>query len=408
MKEGSKTMQNLAVKIFPALASLWLLGACATSGNVARVDKEKRRYELQSQDDVKSAMVATDDSMTKKLISKLEDRIKDNPRDIDAMINLAQAQLASARFDKAEAACRSALRVDLKNEVARKILAQIYYRRGNLDMAQIILNGLDAPRSKDSQILNLLALIALRQDRPEFALLSFQEALKHNPSDIAVRMNLGVLYVHYRQLGLAAIEFERILKIMPEHVDANLNMAVIESSRGNLEKAEELNKKVLGIAKNNPVAIFNLAMIEEKRKNWDKALDYVKAYLDLDYSKKRNNQEAFALIDSIRAKKEASGERVSDKEIMSLAAKAQKGRVGSSADDKEFVDAEPRLREEAQAQKAPTAPVQPSAPDSASTAGKVTPPKETAETKPAVKKEQKKKNYKNDEEEIDDLEKQLQ
>lgn len=402
-------MKNF-LRISSALACLWLLQSCASTGNVARIDKDKRRYELQSQDDTKSAMVATDDATTKKLITKLEERIKENPRDLEAMINLAQAQLASARYDKAEAACRDALRVDLKNETARKIMAQIYYRRGNLEMAQIILNGLDAAKSKDSQVLNLLGMIALRQDRPEFALLSFQEALKHNPSDIAVRMNLGVLYVHYRQLSLAAVEFERILKVMPEHADANLNMAIIESSRGNLDKAEELNKRVLGFSKNNPVAIFNLAVVEEKRKNWDKALDYVKTYLDLEYAKKRNNQEAFALIDSIRNKKEASGERVSDKEIMSLAAKAQKG-VSRSEDDKEFVDAEPRLREEAEAQKRP-APSQ-AAPQGSATATsptetqKVTPPKEAAPPKVEPKKEVKKKKYKSDDEEIDDLEKQL-
>lgn len=397
-------MEKNQFKILSGLACLWLLQACATSGNVARIDKEKRRYELQSQDDTKSSMVATDDQSTKKLISKLEERIKENPRDIDAMINLAQAQLASARFDKAEASSRDALRIDLKNEPARKILAQIYYRRGNLEMAQIILNGLDAANSKDSQVLNLLGMIALRQDKPDFALLAFQEALKHNPSDIAVRMNLGVLYVHYRQLSQAAVEFERVLKVMPDHSDANLNMAIIESSRGQLEKAEELNKKVLNISKNNPVAIFNLAIIEEKRKNWDKALDYVKTYLDLDYAKKRNNQEAFAMIDSIRLKKEASGEKVSDKDIMSLAAKAQKSKAISASDDKEFVDAEPRLREEQEVQKTGNA----QAATQASKPTGVTPPKEAAQVKPAAKKEVKKKKYKNDEEEIDDLEKQLQ
>ena len=400
-------MHKFKGKLVFGLASLWLLQSCATNGNLVRVDKEKRRFELQSQDDSKSAMIATDDSMTKDLISKLEDRIKENPRDIDAMINLAQAQLASTRFDKAEGACRDALKVDLKNEPARKILAQIYYRRGNLEMAQIILNGLDAINSKDSQVLNLLGMIALRQDKPEFALLSFQEALKHNPSDIAVRMNLGVLHVHYRQLGLAAIEFERILKVMPEHADANLNMAIIESSRGKLDQAEAINKKILGFSKNNPVAIFNLALIEEKRKNWDKALEYVKTYLDLDYAKKRNNQEAFALIDSIRVKKEASGERVSDKEIMSLAAKAQKGKLKQATDDKEFVDAEPRLREEADAQKGSASPSA-SAANPGQAATQATPPREATETKPSVKKEVKKKSYKNDEEEIDDLEKQLQ
>ncbi len=408
-------MKKISITIASGLVSLWLLGGCATTGQVTRIDKEKRRFELQSQDDGKSAMVANEDSMTKNLIAKLEVRIKDNPRDLDAMINLAQAQLASARFDKAENAVRDALKVDLKNEPARKILAQIYYRRGNLEMAQIILNGLDAINSKDSQVLNLLGMIALRQDKPEFALLAFQEALKHNPSDIAVRMNLGVLYVHYRQLGLASIEFERILKIMPEHPDASLNMAIIESSRGNLDKAELLNKKILSVSKSNPIAIYNMAIIEEKRKNFDKALEYVKAYLDLDYAKKRNNQEAFALIDKIRGEKEAMGERVSDKDIMSLAAKAQKGRIDRTGDDKEFVDAEPRLRQEAEAQKTSTkaavdAPKETVQSESAAkaTTPKVTPPRDAVEAKPAKAAEPKKKNYKNDAEEIDDLEKQLQ
>lgn len=405
-------MMKSSYKIISSLTCLWLLGACATNSQVTRVDKEKHRYELQSQDDGKSAMIANEDSTTKTLISKLEDRIKENPRDLDAMINLAQAQLASARYDKAENACRDALRVDLKNEPARKILAQIYYRRNNLEMAQIILNGLDAIHSKDSQVLNLLGMIALRQDKPEFALQAFQEALKHNPSDIAVRMNLGVLYVHYRQLGLASIEFERVLKIMPEHPDANLNMAIIESSRGNLDKAEVLNKKVLDVSKSNPIAIYNLAIVEEKRKNYDKALDYVKSYLDLDYAKKRNNQEAFALIDKIRTEKEAAGGRVSDKDIMSLAAKAQKGKIDRSGEDKEFVDAEPRLKEEADAQKRPaSAPAKSEtakAEVAPKTANKVTPPKEGGEAKAAKKAETKKKAYKNDADEIDDLEKQLQ
>ena len=129
-------------KIVSGLVSLWLLQACATAPSTARIDKEKHRFELQSQDDSKSAMAANDESNNQSLINRLEKRIKDNSRDLDALINLAQIQLATAHLDKAENACRDALRVDLKNEPARKILAQIYYRRGNLEMASIILNGL--------------------------------------------------------------------------------------------------------------------------------------------------------------------------------------------------------------------------------------------------------------------------
>ncbi len=389
------------------LGSLGLNQACRTTGQVARIDKERRKFELQSQDDTKSAMQTNEEGTTKTLVLKLEKRIEANPRDLNAQINLAQTHLAMGKYDRAEKSCRDALRVDPRSETARKILAQIYYRRGNLEMANIILNGLDAINSKDSQILNLLGMIALRQNRPEFALQAFQESLKNNPSDIAVRMNLGVLYVHYRQLGLAAVEFERILKVMPEHPDANLHMAIIESNRGNLERAEDLYQKVLGIARNNPVAVYNLAVVEERRKNYDKSIAYLKRYLDSDFAKNKNNQEVFALIEKVRSEKEATtGKRVSDDDIMKLAAKSKPGVNGpnSTNKDKEFVDADPRIQEADQASPAPAAHKEPAPPAVKGTP--VTVDKPAAE-KPAAKVEKKKKSYRNDEDEINDLEKQL-
>jgi len=404
------------------LGVLSLNQGCSTTGQVARIDKEKRKFELQSQDDTKSAMKTNEEGTTQTLVMKLEKRLQTNPRDLNAHVNLSQTYLAMGRYDNSEKSCRDALRIDPRSEIARKILAQIYYRRGNLEMANIILNGLDAIHSKDSQILNLLGMIALRQNKPEFALQAFQEALKNNPSDIAVRMNLGVLYVHYRQLGLAAVEFERILKVMPQHPDANLHMAIIESNRGNLDRAEDLYKTVLGISKNNPVAIFNLAVVEERRKNFDKAIDYLKRYLDTDFAKKKNNQEVFALIEKVRSEKEAAtGKRVSDDDIMKLAAKAKAGAAGATAGskDKEFVDADPRIQEadnspraapsQAEVQAQPSAP----APSQAAinTDGTTTAPAAKAVKAPAAQPPKadtkKKKSYRSDEEEIDDLEKQL-
>ncbi len=412
--------KTLTMTLALAFTGLGVVQGCSTTGQVARVDKEKRRFELQSQDDTKSAMIMSDEATTKTMVEKFEARIKANPRDLNALINLAQTELAIGRYEKAEAVCRDALRIDLKNEMAKKLLAQIYYRRGNLEMAKIILNGIDAANSKDSQILNLLGMIALRQNQPDFALHSFNEALKNNPSDISVRMNLGVLYVHYRQLGLAAVEFERVLKVMPEHPDANLHLAIIESNRGNLDRAEDLNKKVLSNVKSNPVAIYNLAVLEHRRKKFDKSLDYLKTYLDTEFAKKKNNQEVFAMIDRIRNEKEAlTGEKVSDDEIMKLAAK--KGTGNSGGGDQEFVEADPRQQsnsgksttpknapasqtvETNAAEKAPNTEKPKASEPTARTPEKIEAPKKV-EAKP----DKKTKKYRNDDEEIEDLEKQLQ
>ncbi|GEM_PF-998986 len=410
--------------IFSGLA---FLAGCTTTSQVTRIDKEKRRFELQSQDDAKSAMKANDDALTQKLVDSLEKRIKDNPRDLNALINMSQAQLAMGRYNEAERFCRDALRVDLKNETSSRILAQIYYRRGNLEMAKVILNGIHATKSKDSQVLNLLGMIALRQNQPELALFNFQEALRNNPSDLAVRMNLGVLYVHYRQLGLAAVEFERILMAMPEHPDANLHLAIIESNRGNLARAEELYKTVLNRSKDNPVAIFNLAVLEDRRKNFDKAIDYLKRYLDTDFARRKNNQEVFALIDKVKNEQEAlTGKRTSDDDIMKLAARKTPGRTDPKTTDQEFVEADPRHEQAPQGDnllQAPSATTDDAEPeqlgDPPAESGKPATKgrnqkasdaqKQPGTESPKVEKktEKKTKKYRNDEEEIQDLEKQL-
>ncbi len=393
-------MQTKFMSAFVFLGFISSFG-CQSTGQLTRVDKDKRRFEVQSQDDIRSAMHPESDASTLSLIEKLSKNAENDPRDLSSRINLAQALLATHQLEKAEQRCREALRIDLKNDLAKKVLAQIYYRRNNLEMAKIILNGIEASQQKDSQVFNLQGMIALRQNQPEFALFNFQEALKLNPSDVAVRMNLGVLYVQFRQLGLAAVEFERVLKVMPEHLDANLHLAIIEANRGKLDKAEELNKNVLKSAKNNAIAIFNLAIIEQRRKNFDKSLEYLKSYLDTEYAKKKNNQEVFALIDKIRNEQEAlTGKRVSDDEILKLAAK----KPLPQAKDKNQEFYEPAVTSEK-----PTA-VQ--AKDNSRQKPEMPAPEEdelTATKAPAAAAQPKpqKKTYGSDEEEIQDLEKQL-
>ena len=160
------------------------------------------------------------------------------------------------------------LKRDLKNRNAKLILAQIYYRRGFYDMTEIILNSLGKYAEKDSLALNLRALIALKNDQPAYALNHFKRALKFNPGDIAARMNLGVLYVYYRQIDAAAVQFERVLKSMPNHVDAKLHLGIILASRGSMTAAEDLYKEV-SADPDNALATYNLAVLGEKIKNYD-------------------------------------------------------------------------------------------------------------------------------------------
>lgn len=325
-----------------------IFAACKTTQKVATVDSVKKKIEVQSSSDERTAMPdhrkSSDINRSKE---QLTVETKKNPRDIESLLNLAQIHLLQGEFDQAEKVCRQALKVDLKRVEARKILAQIYLRRGNTDMAGIILNGIGGENSRDSQVLNGMALIAFKEARFSDSVALFNEALRVNPNDVAVRMNLGVLYLQYRQMANAAVQFERVLKVMPSHPDAQLHLAVIEGTRGRFEVAEKIYSSILGNDKNNPIALYNLAVLEDRRENYGAALERLKAYLETPDAKKSGNQEVFALIDQIREKQEAAGQKVSDADIQQMAAKMNRAPATAAADTQETPVPEETHQEEA-------------------------------------------------------------
>lgn len=296
---------------------------CTTTSSIASVDTLKQKVEFQSTTDNRTAMPnLRANPRTTKTIERLKAELKESPNNVATLLNLAQIYLMMEQYKESEQYCRQALRVELKNEEAKKILAQIYYRKENFDMAEIILNGIGGIKSKDSKVLNLLGMIAIHDHRNGEAMDYFKTALKINPNDVAVRMNLGVLYLKYRQLANAAIEFERVLRIMPDHDDAKLHLAIVKTARGDFKTAESIYGEILDKRSNNPLALYNLAVMEKNRKNYNNAIEVLKRYLATNHAKKQQNEEVFALIEDIRKRQQAIAEsKVSDDEIQAMAEK---------------------------------------------------------------------------------------
>ncbi|SMF46973.1 tetratricopeptide repeat protein [Pseudobacteriovorax antillogorgiicola] len=298
-----------------------LASSCQTTSYIANVDKSRKQVEVQSQSDDGSAVYALHkNGILNDVRSNLKTSLKENIKDVKSLLNLSQVYLAQGNYKKAEDFCRRALRRDLKNQDAKLILAQIYYRRGYTDMTEIILNSMGRAAEKNSTALNLKALVALKNDRPAYAMNFFKQSLKYNPGDIATRMNLGVLYVYYRQVDAASVQFERVLKSMPDHVDAKLHLGIIKASRGQYEQASDLYKDVLDVDPGNALATYNLAVLAEKQKDYDDSLSHLKSYLSSNYAKRQDNKEVFAMIERLRAKKDMMGETVSDSEIQEMSA----------------------------------------------------------------------------------------
>lgn len=296
--------------------------SCSHTSDYTKVNKSKSLIEVQATNDKSSPMGRLSQrGGISKSVESLKDNISKNPRTVRSLLNLAQLQIVQNKLNDAEHTVRIALKKDLKNQLAKKILAQILIRKGQTDMASIILTGLGGAKSRDSQIINLLAMTALKDKKNAQALALFKQALKLNPNDISVRMNLGVQYIKYRQLSNAAIQFERILKVMPNHLDAKLHLAIIQATKENFSVAEDTYKDILSRSSNNPLTLFNLAVLEKRRKNYDDALDTLNTYLDSNYAKNANNEEVYALLNEIKRRQQEMNIDVSDSEIQNLADK---------------------------------------------------------------------------------------
>ena len=318
-----------------------LVGCKTTASSVVNVDQNRGQLSLYSSGDQRTTLTGVQkQEQATKIESTLKQELHDQRDDIPSLISLAEVEVSLKQLDAAEKNCHTILRKDQGNKEARKILAEIAMRRGNYDMASIFINSIGAAANKDSSILNMRAMIELHNSNNSAAMALFKQALKVNSDDLAVRMNLGVLLLKFRQLDQASIEFERILKSVPNHSDAKLHLAIIKSSRGQNEEALSMLNDTLKSDENNPLVLYNLAVVERNIGKLDDALDHLKLYVKNTHSKASDNDQVFALIGSIQRQQAAKGEKVSDEDLQSMV--ASESSDGDEAPKKVATAAEPK------------------------------------------------------------------
>lgn len=318
---SGEAMNRGITKVLLAPALLMVLAACSTTNHhVANVDSKKGELSYYSTSDRRTSLNDTRsaDSM-KQTEVKLKEHLRKQRTDADAILALANIQVAKGELDAAENNCRSVLRKDLKNKEAKKVLAQIAIRRGKYDLASIFLTSVGGAETKDSNVINMMAMVELQRGNNGQAMALFKQAIKINGNDHAARMNLGVLLVKFRQLPQAAVEFERVLKSVPNHTDAQIHLAIIKSSQGKYSDAEDILEDVLDRDAQNPLALYNLAVVQKAAEKYDDALASLKVYMKSARGRAKDNEQVFALIEDIQKDQSAKGNKVSDEEIQAMA-----------------------------------------------------------------------------------------
>ncbi len=319
--------------------SSFLATGCKTLAPVAAVDQSRNEVVFVITSDTRTAAPElAQDRGVKDAKTALTERVKANPLDGEALIDLARLALVSGNPADAESYAKRALRADTKNSEARKILAMVALKRNQLDLAEVFLNALGGMQSKDSSVLNLVGQLRLARGKNLLAAEAFRRALELNPNDIATRMNLGVLYLKHRQYNQAGVQFERVLAVMPKHDDARVHMAMVQARRGKTKEALEALNAAHARNPASELVLFNLASVERSAGQLENARKHLKQFQAMNKGKSEESEQVAAMLEDIQRQQVAEGNKVSDSDILKLAAKIKPAANGSKPDNNDLPD----------------------------------------------------------------------
>ncbi|MGH9391989.1 MAG: tetratricopeptide repeat protein, partial [Vicinamibacteria bacterium] len=128
---------------------------------------------------------------------------------------LAEALLASDRYDEARALLEEALKLEPENTRAMALLGPVYGRAGELPMAAKTLERAVALGETSPEIRRNLALVYQQQGKLQRAVAELQKASEDAPSDASIWFSLGNAYLRSKNGGRAAQAFERALALRP-------------------------------------------------------------------------------------------------------------------------------------------------------------------------------------------------
>jgi Tfp pilus assembly protein PilF len=147
------------------------------------------------------------------------------PEFTEARNNLGTIYQEMNQLDKAEAEFQRAL-ADLSyqtRELPYYNLARLYLGQNRLDMAYESVQKALQIKPRLAMAHNLKGMILEKQNKPDDALVSYEQAVKIVPEDILFNYNLAVSYYNVKELAKAKSLF---LKISPHVVDPEMKVKV--------------------------------------------------------------------------------------------------------------------------------------------------------------------------------------
>ena len=315
------------------------LAGCQTAEKPVTYDKKEKAVFVYNAADKRTAMPDPRKVSTiQDAIKQLEEAAAKKPGDLKTLQSLAQLQLTANNLKAAERTAKKMLMADYRNREAKVVMAHVAFYKGNMLRAKTMVDRLGGAKSKESEVLNLMAMIALRDGDDGDAIKLAAAAVKRNANDLGARMNLGLLLLRYRKVSSARKQFQDVLAKMPDNLDAKLHIAITYAVEGKYKDADRYYQQVAKGNSRNPLLAFNSAVLKMRRNQFDDAVKGLRSYVKTYSVKYSMGERALALIDDIKKDKAASS-GLSDSQVADLQDQSRDGgeiSLDNDAGEKEY------------------------------------------------------------------------
>ncbi len=199
--------------------------------------------------------------------------LKKDEKNSAVLLNIATIYEQQKKYPQALKTASDVLVRDPQNVGAYRIMASVYYDKGDLDMAHLIcLKGLQV-KKEDPRLLNTLGLVFLGLKKAPEALAQFRLALKHEPNMVTTRINIAKVALDYKDFKVAKQEFQRILTIDSNNREAGIGLGIAMRGLGEFESAKSHFEKLSRDHPKDPVPHFWLGELALKNLSDPKTAD---------------------------------------------------------------------------------------------------------------------------------------
>ena len=152
--------------------------------------------------------------------------VKELPAGSAKMVTEAQGYFSSKQYDKAEALYLEALKQDPKNVAVLANLAAIEVEARHFDTAETHLRQALAVEPDDAYSLYVMGILQFRQAHYDAALDALSRAAKLDPQNAEVQNYLGLTLSEKGQRAPAEAAFRKAIELQPAFGSAHVNLAV--------------------------------------------------------------------------------------------------------------------------------------------------------------------------------------